>query len=98
MTNLTEKTSKELSIKKWEWITENAHKYSNADEIYEALIEALPELETLTNYCGYCELYNFICDNCPLPYCLGYNSIYRIWTNDPTTENSQKMLDLIIKS
>ncbi len=97
---LTKKKAIELSILKWEWIVKN-------DGSEKGLIDAIPELEKLKAHCGLCELYvedNTIrycygCPICPKKWynlgCMKSGHKWYIWSNNPTKENAQKVLDLI---
>jgi hypothetical protein len=106
---LTRRQAKELSIKKWEWIVSeggNVMPYQAAG--------AIPELEYLDNYCGFCELYfkDRSCKGCPLNLknkvyseedncgcgCHEKNHPYDNWMNNSTVENAQVVLDLINKA
>ncbi len=66
---LTNKKAIELSILKWEWIVKN-----DGDDNSSELLEAIPELENIEEYCGLChkylkvtyDPYSVSCDKCPI--------------------------------
>ncbi len=96
---LTNKKAIELSILKWKWIVEN-----NGSSFQ--LTRALPELKELKGECGLCEYYNK-CLVCPIYnqdygcHCDegsvedDYIHPWKIWYDNQTEENAQKVLDLI---
>ena len=90
---MTLKEAKELAIMKWEFIVEND---GDLDSI---ICEVIPELSGLQNLCSYCELFLAKdCQGCPLAVgcmCMEIEHPYSVWLHNSTTENAQKVLDLI---
>lgn len=54
--------ARNLSIQKWQWIVDNWNYELSNHENWSRMIKAIPELETLDNYCGWCE-YNLKSSN-----------------------------------
>lgn len=96
-----------LSKVKWEYIVEN---FGSPDGLIEAIPE-LRELKANCGYCEYYlvqhpnPMHN--CTNCPLAPenydwededtgCSYVHHLYRTWAFNSTTENAQKVLDMII--
>lgn len=90
----TPKEMKELSIKKWEFLVENPGRFMS-------ITSAIPELEEFTGDCPYCDMYfsYFACEECPVKVdklnCLDDNHPFSQYIYNPTSENAQKVLDII---
>ena len=91
---ITKKKAKELSIKKWTYIT------NNDGLIDEGLYRAVPEIRKLNYSCGLCEIY--VCKNCPIYIdgnsCADVGHPWYVWEKDQSRESAQVLLDLIKKS
>ena len=90
---LTKKKAIELSIEKWEYIIKRNGQYEIPDSCV-----------GLINGCGLCEYYNLQCQTCVLSIkknngrihgCDSIEHVYGQWRRNNTTENAQKVLDLI---
>jgi hypothetical protein len=95
--------SRELSIRKWQWIVNNWNYQLDNNENIARLLQAIPKLESLNNYCGWCEYtLNWNC-SC---YCVLYQTSngdacslwYQIFCDEKTTqgirqENAIKILN-----
>jgi hypothetical protein len=91
---LTPEKMKELSIEKWEFLVKNPDKFRSVTSV-------IPELEEFTGDCPYCEMYYgfFACKGCPVQIdeqnCLCDNHPFSQYIYKPTSENAQKVLDII---
>lgn len=97
-TDMTVQEAYGWAVKKWEYIVNN-------DGNTEGLFHSIPELDSFETGCAYCELFvNRLtnCQGCPLSQngltCIGNGHPYDDWDANPTKENAQKVLDLIIKT
>ncbi len=95
MEQLSFDEAKRLSIKKWEM-----HVRGNGEsmKVYEDL-----ELNNLLFNCGFCERHLDIsgnCDKCEFARVAGEcgeeDALFTKWTDDPTKDNAQEILDVII--
>lgn len=99
---MTKREAYKLSLKKWQYIVKNDGDDSD-------LLFCYPELRNIRAACGYCQKYLMLlnCKGCPLNIinngfyeagCHQAGHPYNDWIEDPTKENAQKVLDLIIKT
>jgi len=93
------KEALEHSIVKWKLFSEN--EYEEQDEAYKHLVLVHPEMENFKANCGLCERHNSNCDACELHIagesCKADNSLYDTWDKEPSSENAEKMLNVLLK-
>lgn len=90
---LTPEEMKEISIRKWKFLVENPGRLME-------IASVMPELEKFIGSCPYCNVYyDTLCEGCPVRVgklnCVCDDHPFLQYINTRTSENAQKVLDII---